>query len=230
MNTEIINKLLGIKEGQTFECKRALKKPSDVLATICAFANTDGGIFVYGMADPEKAKEDKRLVGILEGGDNSDELLKMISNNLVPPLPKIEVGYKDITNIAGQHDRILVIIVEPSGNVHSLMSGQTYVRRGRQNNQITHQQAMQLQYEKGALSFEAELVPNATIDDLEHDLLEEFMSFNKSDEKDKFQFLKNLGLAEKKNDKICLNNAAILLFGKIPFAILKRKCGIMISH
>lgn len=51
MNEEFIEKILANEEGQTFECKRVLKKPSEVLPTICAFANADGGLFVYGVAD-----------------------------------------------------------------------------------------------------------------------------------------------------------------------------------
>ncbi len=153
MNSELIDKLLANAEGQTFECKRVLKRPSEVLPTICAFANSDGGIFVYGIADKKQLSGKDRLAGVSEELNNCDELLKLIAGNFVPPLPKVEHDYIDIVNSNGIADKILLIFVDPSKSVHSLMSGQTYMRRGTQNNLLTHEQSMRLQYEKGTISF-----------------------------------------------------------------------------
>jgi len=51
MKESIIDRIIAAKEGQTFETKRAKKKPSEILPTICALANTGGGIFIYGVAE-----------------------------------------------------------------------------------------------------------------------------------------------------------------------------------
>jgi len=136
MENKILESLLNADEGQTFETKRALKKPSEVLPTICAFANTDGGTFIYGIADKKHAVGKERFTGIIEGGTNHEELLKLIANNFTPPLPDITSRCVDIVNTHGQNDRMLIILVSPSKEVHSLMSGHTYVRRGSQNNLI----------------------------------------------------------------------------------------------
>jgi ATP-dependent DNA helicase RecG len=229
VNPEIITSILSTEEGQTFECKRALKKPADVLHTICAFANTDGGTFVYGLEDPKKASGFDRLKGISEANDNCGELLKLIAGNFIPPLPNIVSRYVEIVNTNKKSDQLLIIIVNPSKNVHSLHSGQTYIRRGSQNNILTHEQAMQLHYEKGFTSFESEIA-DISIDDIDKQNIEKFMYFNKSQDKNLLRFLVNNGLAKKKNGNILLNNAAALLFTTNPFIALKRKCGITISH
>ncbi|MHB0946673.1 MAG: RNA-binding domain-containing protein [Sedimentisphaerales bacterium] len=228
-NSEIITSILSTEEGQNFECKRASKKPADVLHTICAFANTDGGTFVYGLEDPKKASGTNRLRGITEASDNCGELLKLIACNFIPPLPDIVSRYVEIVNTNKKNDQLLIIIVPTSKNVHSLHSGQTYIRRGSQNNILTHEQAMQLHYEKGSTSFESELA-DISIEDLDKQNIEKFMHFNKSQDKNLLKFLANNGLAEKRDGNFRLNNAAALLFATNPFIALKRKCGITISH
>jgi hypothetical protein len=40
---EIIKIFLDTQEWKTFECKRAAIKPADLLETVVAFANSDGG-------------------------------------------------------------------------------------------------------------------------------------------------------------------------------------------
>lgn len=227
---ELIDKLLANEEGQTFECKRVLKRPSEVLPTICAFANSDGGIFVYGFADKKQLSGKDRLTGISEEPNNCDELLKIIAGNFVPSLPQVDHQYIEIVNLNGIADRILLIFIDPSKTVHSLMSGQTYIRRGTQNNLLTPEQSMRLHYEKGTISFESELVERVGLQALKEDLVQEFMTHNKSEEKDVLRFFIKNGLAEEKEGKTYLNNAAALIFSENPSIALKRKSGITITH
>ncbi|MBF0489368.1 MAG: putative DNA binding domain-containing protein [Candidatus Omnitrophica bacterium] len=230
MDTNLVDQLLENDEGQAFECKRALKKPSEVLATICAFANTDGGLFVYGIADKKHSSGKERLTGVSEESNNCDELLKLISVNFVPPLPKVDHRYVDILNLKGTADKVLLIFVDASNSVHSLMSGQTYIRRGSQNNILTHEQSMRLQYEKGTITFESDIVKDVSLSNLDQNLIREFMAYNKSEEKDVPKFFLKNGLAEEREGKVLLNNAAVLLFSDNPSITLKRKVGITIIH
>ncbi len=226
---KIIDNLLSKDESQTFECKRAKKKPSEVLPSICALANADGGLFVYGLSDPEKGSGSGRLIGISEAEDHADELVRLIGKEFDPPIQDISHRYLDITNVEGNPDRLLLFILNPSTEVHSIRSGPTYVRRGRQNVLLTHRQSLQLQYEKGAISYESELCPSVSMDDLDQDLLKAFLRYNDS-EADPIKFFLKNGLAEEKNGKATLNNSAILLFGINPAVILKRKASISIVH
>jgi ATP-dependent DNA helicase RecG len=62
-----IETLLNTAESQTLEFKRVSgKMVGKALATICAFANTDGGVLTLGIADPKSASGKARLYGIEE--------------------------------------------------------------------------------------------------------------------------------------------------------------------
>jgi predicted HTH transcriptional regulator len=56
-NRRLISYLLGRKEWQSFECKRAKIEPSKLLGTVVAFANSEGGAIVIGLEDPDKASD-----------------------------------------------------------------------------------------------------------------------------------------------------------------------------
>src|SRR3990167_4537363 len=137
LTREEIDKLLAREEGQAFEAKRVEKKPSDMLSAICAFANSDGGVIVYGLADTRYANGKKRLLGIQAKRENVDELRSLITKEFVPPIPDI----RDAIVTAGKVE-LFIIRVERSVSVHSLRKGPTYVRRGARNVQVTHEESL----------------------------------------------------------------------------------------
>ncbi|MBI3306894.1 MAG: putative DNA binding domain-containing protein [Candidatus Omnitrophica bacterium] len=230
-DNDVIPSLIEREESQIFECKQIQKKPSDVLPTLCAFANSDGGIFIYGLIDPAKAKGKERLAGISGVPDHSDELLRLIGKDFDPPLRDVTHFFLKIQNVSGNEDKLLLISIEPSKEVHSLRSGYTYLRQGKQNVHLTHRQSLQLQYEKGSISYESEEVKRATLNDLDASLIGTFLEFNKSAEiAEPLKFFSKNGLAVLKNGEYSLTNAAVLLFGNNPTVALHCKSGITIVH
>lgn len=227
---DIVQLFLDTQEWQTFECKRAAIKPSDLLETVIGFANADGGFIILGLEDPLKAKGKDRLIGISENPDNVSDFLKLLEKEIEPPLilwGKFEV---DITNTQGQADKLMVISIKKSNDVHSLKKGDTFVRKGRQNAKIGSTEIMRLKYEKGAIKFEAEKSGVTSLEDLDHDLLAQYKKDTSSTGLDDWQFLKDNGLAIKIDGNYELTKAGVLLFGKNPSVTLKSKCGIKVSH
>jgi len=227
---EIINLFLDTKEWQTFECKRAAIKPADLLETIVAFANTEGGFIVIGLADPEKENGEKRLIGISENADNVSDTLKLIEKEIEPPLiiwGKFEL---DITNTKGDPDKLLVFNIKKSNDVHSLRRGDTFIRKGRQNVKIGSTEIMRLKYEKGSIQFESEKSDITSLEDLDQNLLTQYKKDTSSTGIDDWQFLKDNGLAVNIDGKYELTKAGELLFGKNPSISLRNKCGIKVSH
>lgn len=227
---EIIQSLLEIKEWHTFDCKRALIKPSKLLETVVAFANTDGGIIAIGIEDPKKASGNDRLFGISESKSNVSEFLKLIDKEIDPFLndkSKIELT---VTNNRSTTDNILVIKIGKSTEVHSLKNGDTYVRKGDQNVKIGNIEITRLKYEKGTIHFEEETSRISDISELDLNLLKKFKEDNNSRNLDNFQVLKDNGLALKNNNSFELTKACILLFANNPSVSLKNKYGIKISH
>lgn len=52
-----IEEVLTMSEKQIFERKSVRIKPTDLSATLCAFANADGGIIAIGISDKTKTIE-----------------------------------------------------------------------------------------------------------------------------------------------------------------------------
>src|ERR1035437_1413703 len=145
---EIVQIFLDNDEWQTFECKRAAIEPSKLLETVIAFANTDGGFIVVGLEDPRKAHGNKRLIGISEKPDNVSDFLKLIEKEIEPPIILWGKFELDITNVNGKPDKLFVISVQKSNDVHSLKRGDTFSRKGNQNVKIGSTEIMRMKYEK----------------------------------------------------------------------------------
>ena len=226
----IVEIFLETQEWQTFECKRAAIKPADLLETIIAFVNTDGGFIVLGLEDPNKALKEKRLIGVSENADNVSDILKNISKEVDPPLQSWNKFELEITNTQGQPDTLVVLNVKKSNDVHSLKRGDTYVRRGHQNVKIGAPEIMRLKYEKGEAKYESEDSNISTLEDLDPELLQTYKRDTSSENEDDWQFLKDNGLAIRAGDEYHLAKAAGLLFGKNPSVLLQSKCAIKITH
>jgi len=227
---DIVQIFLDMQEWSTFECKRAAIEPSKLLETVIAFANTEGGYIIIGLEDPSKAEGDKRLLGISENPDNVSDFLKLIEKEIEPPLNLWKKFELDITNVKGQPDKLFVVSIEKSNDVHSLKKGDTFIRKGRQNVKIGSTEIMRLKYEKGAIKFEGEKSGITTLEDLDLALLNLYKKDTSSEGLDDWQFLKDNGLAVSQSGGFELTKAGVLLFGKNPSVASKNKCGIKVSH
>jgi ATP-dependent DNA helicase RecG len=227
---DIVKIFLDAQEWQTFECKRAAIKPADLLDTVVGLANASGGFIVVGLEDPVKAQGGKRLLGISENADNVSDFFKLIDKEIDPPLILWGKFELDITNTKGQADKLLVLNIKKSNDVHSLKRGDTFIRKGRQNVKIGSTEIMRLKYEKGAIKFESEKSGATSLENLDYDLLSQYKKDTSSVGLDDWQFLKDNGLAVGGSGKYELTKAGLLLFGKNPSVALTSKCGIKISH
>lgn len=84
---DFVDQLLDIEEGQRFEVKRIVgDKLTRALESVVAFANTEGGFLVLGIEDPDRASGRDRVYGIDEKPQNIDELRRLISSRITPPI------------------------------------------------------------------------------------------------------------------------------------------------
>lgn len=222
--------LLSQNEWLTFECKRAAVDPRRALETVCAFANSSGGTFVLGLEDPKKASGVDRVIGISENEDNVSEFLKLLPKEFDPPITDVQYRYRDIHNFRSKKDKLVLVQVAKSNQVHSLKKGDTFVRKGNQNTKIGATEIMRLQYEKGISSFEDEESHTATLEDLSREVFFRYKQ-DTNGRGDDWQFLKDNGLTSlNKDGEMMLTKSGVLLFGNNPAVLLKSKCSIKISH
>ncbi len=222
--------LLDLRESQEFDCKRARIKPSKIVETICAFANTDGGVIALGVEDPEKASRSERLIGIAEGDDNVSDILNAIDKEFEPPLFPVKKQYIDIINSQNHPDRLLLLTISKGEDIHSLKNGDTFRRDGNKNHKMGASEITRLRYEKGILKYEDEKATDVKLNDLDTVMIAKYKADTSSQSIEDWQFLKDNGLASLIDGQWVLYKSAILLFGNNPAVLLKSKCSIKISH
>ncbi|HLX11621.1 MAG TPA: RNA-binding domain-containing protein [Bacteroidota bacterium] len=86
MNFHDVNDLIAEGEGFNIEFKRRISSPEKIARTIISFANTKGGIILFGVDD------DGSIVGV-ESEKSEVELIEMAGKEFIDPpiLPKIEI-------------------------------------------------------------------------------------------------------------------------------------------
>lgn len=226
---DLLQLLLDYQEWQNFDCKRAAAEPHRFLEAAIAFANSNGGTLVIGMEDPEKSEGEKRLIGISENPQNVSEFLKLMDKEIDPPILGWQ-HFEEVFTSKNQTDALLVVCIPKSNDIHSLKRGDTYVRRGYQNVKIGAAEIIRLKYEKGAIKYEDEPSGIVSFDDINLDLLHQYKTNNGSANENDWQFLKDNGLAVKRNEVLEMTRAGVLLFGRNPSVTLRSKCSIKISH
>ncbi|MCC7547348.1 MAG: ATP-binding protein [Burkholderiales bacterium] len=162
----LLQALLGSGETNKCEFKRVSgKMVSKALETICAFANTEGGVLALGVADLKEATGLARLFGVEENAEAVDEFQRKLITELEPKLDKVDLMRLDCRLHSGvaadRPGHILLVRVPQSQRVHSLRHGGTFARLGCGNTQLNAEEVVQLSYRRGVRSAASEPVPVA---------------------------------------------------------------------
>ena len=138
MQTEDENKIFDRKSGQI--------KVSDLGRHICAFANADGGTLVIGISDKTRVLE-----GINSCEDNKINDFINAPKDLCRPMPRYREEFIDITNAAGEPDRLLLLHIEPSvDQIIRTSNDRTYLRIGDKSKEMLGENLRNLEYERGS--------------------------------------------------------------------------------
>jgi len=205
--TKSIKKLVTQAENQIFDRKSFLIDPKNLAMTIVAFANADGGDIVLGIED------DGRIVGVDNNPKHLNELLRAPLDYCIPSI-NMDVEYLACKDYAGNNNHLLIMHIPQSSDLHANQADECFYRVGDKSKKLNFEQRMQLYYAKGKRYFEDSAVPEASIADIDLNLVskyckkihyvkkpEEFLRTNKD-------FLRTVRGEEK------VSVAAILLFGK----------------
>lgn len=95
-------------EATEYDKKERLeeKKPLSWLKSVVAFANTEGGALIYGVAD------DDTVVGIDDPKYVSDKISEFIRNR-VDPAPEIQLSFEKANDESGQERVLIILYVHP---------------------------------------------------------------------------------------------------------------------
>ena len=184
--------------------RRTLKEIVEAVAqSLIAMANADGGAVFLGA---EANDEDP-------GGFFNENIYQLLFRGLeraaLPPLP-LEVARE------GGAGQVLSITVKPSPLVHFLKNGKSYIRVGGQNVPISRERMAPLKELKFETGHEREVLLKSSLEDLDQDLVAEFIRFSGGQGGGEKILHRTYGLIEYRQGQPLLTRAAAYLFGKDP--------------
>lgn len=195
-------------ENKHFDRKSAKIKPSDIADLISAFANAEGGTIVIGISDKTK---------IIEGinGFGADKINNFINapKDCCKPMPMYKEEFLDVINYKGEPDRLLLLHIQASvDQIIQTSNDSTYLRIGDKTRELKGDDLRNLEYSKSTRHYEDECNEDATIADLDIELLMEYKRILSAENIPDEQVLRARGFMKEKDGKLYLTNAAVLLF------------------
>lgn len=185
--------------------------PDALAAIVAAMANGVGGVVILGVAGPSAA-----LLGVRDPLTAEDKMLQavlMIEPRLVIPVPRT----------LRVNDRTFVALEIPPGLPHVYaVDGRYLTRAGAGNAPLHPRDIRRLFIERGEISFETEIAPGASLDDLNWDAAQNYAA--------RLGALGQSGAEEALLKRGCLaatpagprpTHAGLLLFGRDPQRILR---------
>ncbi len=229
-DADLVAAVLSTEEGPRFETKRVSgKMVHKALETVCAFANTEGGVLALGVEDADKAVGTARLFGIEENPVALDELTRKLSSQLTPPVEDVSFLSIACPLRDGQAGRLVLVRVPKSPMVHSVVEGGTWRRMGKSNRQMSAAEIATLSFARGLVSAESALVdvPLELLDTEAWRLYCASRALRSGDIADR---LFRLGLAKRRDGQLLPTRAAVLLFADDPSGVLAAKAAIRVFH
>lgn len=223
-----ITALLAAHESHTLDFKRISGKQGRMYEAICAFANTDGGLLVIGVGDAKAVKPgDKpqsRLFGIEENPEGFDDFRRELLNRFIPAITKLHWMRLPCTLHNGQQGHVVVLVVEKSEQVHSIVGNGTWARMDASNRELSAADITELAYRRGIKSAETEAV-GVSLDLLDTPVWRSFVGSRGLRTGNQVEQLLRIGLADKVKqadgtEEVLPRRAAVLLFAEEPGSLL----------
>ena len=194
-----------------------LADPAIIAETLTAFANADGGTVILGVG------EDGRLGDIFVEEDASDALQAAL--RLCRPPVRTDWSHQQVAG-----GTIVILRVERSAEMHSLWDGRVLVRAGAENRPADGAEINQLAASRPVGDFELQEVPGAKRDDLDEDVIDNYLERRqkrnpRSAVLPKDKLLQQIGaLTEQRAPTV----SGLLLFGKEPQLFLPQSRAIFV--
>lgn len=197
-------------ENKYFDRKSAKIKPSDLAPLISAFANAEGGTIVIGISDKTLEIEGIHQYGM----DKANEFIA-IPKNGCKPMPQYNEEFLDVINSKGEEDQLLLLHIQPSiDQIVRTTNDSTYLRIGDKTKELKGYDLRNLEYAKSTRHFEDEINRDASIEDLDEELISKYKEKLDASHLPTEQVLKARAFIKSQDGNDYLTNAVVLLFAK----------------
>jgi ATP-dependent DNA helicase RecG len=191
-----------IAEDQWFDRKSFRVAPRDLANVEIGMANADGGIIAIGIHD-----------GVVEGTGSStahrNELCQAHVQFCQPPVPA-RTSFVDCVHGDGEEGQLLIIEIPPGETVYANVRDDVFLRIGDETRRLSYAQRQELLYDRGHGSYEGRPVPDASSQDLDHNLLVGYATALGHPDPERLLRARGLSVAEH------LTVAGVILFGEHP--------------
>lgn len=206
--TLTLEKLMTTPENQNFDRKSARLAEKELARHISAMANATGGVIALGIED------DGTVTGVDEEQENA---FRKVPIDLLQTRPQYKVEV-----ITTNDKRILLFHVEPSINdIIKRTNGDAFLRVGDSSRNLSSDEVTALEYSRGIRSFETRVISEATMEDLDWKLIEEYRQIvGASETTTPLDLLRARGVIKGPAEDPQITVAAIVLFAKIPTQFL----------
>ena len=195
-------------ENQYFERKSARIQDKEIAHQISAMANASGGVIAVGI------EGNGDITGVTDERENK---LRQVPFEFLQTIPNHQVEIL----LAENGKKVFLFHVSPMPDeVIKGKDGEAYLRVGDTSRKLNAEQLLELEYSKGIRSYETQVVNDASLDDLDLVLIQEYCQILNLNVSSPWDILKARGLIKQKEGKWIVTVAAILLFGKIPTQFL----------
>ncbi len=163
MKEKELFKVTGTSESQTIEWKPSLSQIDEIIQTICAFVNTEGGRVIIGVSASGS------LLGLNTGKSTIEDLTNRIHQNLDPKI------HPKITTEKVEGKEIIIIDVKQSMDKTVLAFGRPYKRVGRSTVRMSKEgyEELILEKHKERLQFDKEVCKEASLEDIDWKFVKE---------------------------------------------------------
>ena len=216
--------LLPLGETRRREFKRVSgKMVGKALETVCAFANTEGGVLVLGVADLKDFQGVHRVFGVEENPEAVDELRRKLLTEFLPSVEGLRLQRLACTlhngPASGGQGHVLVLEVPRSARVHSVVNGGTYLRLDAGNRIMSASEVTELSYRRGERSATSETVA-VPLARLQTHAWQRFVAGRGPLTGSFADQLLRIGLADEVGGAVQPRRAAVLLFAEEPGSLL----------
>ena len=220
----LVVSLLPMGETRRLEFKRVSREMvGKALKTVCAFANTDGGLLVLGVADLKDFQGVHRVFGVDENPEAVDELQRKLLTELLPSVAGLRLHRLSCMlhngPARGRQGHVLVLQVPRSAGVHSVVERGTYIRLDKGNRIMSAAEVTELSYRRGERSATTELVA-VPLARLQTQAWQRFAAVRGPLTGSFAEQLLRIGLAEEVGGAVQPRRAAVLLFAEEPGSLL----------
>ena len=197
-------------ENKLFDRKSGQVKVAEIAPLISAFANAEGGTIVIGISD-----KTRKVEGINAFGTDKINAFVAAPKDFCKPMPLYKEEFLDVVNVSGKTDKILLLHIEASPDqVIRTVNDSVYLRIADRTKEMKGDDLRNLEYGKSIRHYEDECNMDATIDDLDEELLERYREILQAKDVSYEQLLRARGFVKQQNGIVRITNAAVLLFAR----------------